>query len=62
VLLIHERPDVRVAPAAFLLRHRTPEALRVLTDEAAGTGMIAFEASQALDRWREKTWALAPET
>lgn len=60
VLLAHERPDVRVMAAAYLLRHRTGEALEVLREAAKGSGLIAFEASQTMKRWAEGTWALDP--
>jgi hypothetical protein len=59
-LLCHERPDVRVSAAAFLLRHRTAEALAVLREASAGTGMVAFEAAQAIKRWEDGTWSLDP--
>jgi hypothetical protein len=59
-LLDHDRPDVRVMAAAFLLRHRTETALAVLRQAAAGEGMIAFEASETLKRWQEGTWQLDP--
>lgn len=60
VLLAHERPDVRVAAAAYLLRHRTAEAFAVLHEAARGSGLVAFEASQAMKRWEDGTWALDP--
>lgn len=60
VLLAHERPDVRVTAAAYLLRHRTAEALEVLREAARGQGLIAFEASQAIKRWEEGSWGLDP--
>ncbi|WP_224243464.1 DUF2019 domain-containing protein [Hyalangium gracile] len=60
VLLKHPRMDVRVAAAAFLLRHRTAEAKAVLQEAAKGEGMVPFEAQQALLRWEEGTWALDP--
>lgn len=44
--------------AAYLLRHRTTEAMTVLREAAKGTGMIAFEASQTIKRWDEGAWAL----
>jgi hypothetical protein len=59
-LLQHERADVRITAAAFLFRHRTSEARAVLEAEAQGEGFSAFEARQALERWREGTWALDP--
>jgi Domain of unknown function (DUF2019) len=59
-LLRHERADVRITAAAFLLRHRTAEAQVVLEAEARGEGFSAFEARQALERWKEGTWALDP--
>lgn len=61
-LLRHERPDVRVATAAYLLRHRTVDAMAVLREAAKGTGMVAFEASQAIKRWEEGSWTLDPPT
>jgi hypothetical protein len=60
-LFDHERPDVRTSAAAFLLRFRTREATRVLTEVAKGKGLAAFEASQALQRWKEGDWHLDPD-
>ncbi len=60
VLLEHQSPDVRVMAAAFLLRYRTEAAQAVLREAAAGEGMIAFEASEAMKRWKEGTWQLDP--
>lgn len=60
-LFSHPRMDVRVKAAAFLLRHRTEEAKEVLRTAAAGEGLVAFVASEALKRWEEGTWALDPE-
>ncbi len=59
-LLSHQRPDVRVRAAAFLLRHRTAEAMAVLTEIAKGRSLTAFGAQQALERWKEGTWKLDP--
>lgn len=59
-LLDHERPDVRVAAAAHLLRYCTTEAMAVLREAAQGNGQAAFEASEAIKRWQEGTWALDP--
>jgi len=61
VLFEHERPDVRVTAAAFLLRHRTEEAMAVLRVAAGGEGLVSFEAQQALQRWAEGSWSLDPE-
>ena len=61
VLFTHPRMDVRVAAAAHLLRYRTAEAQTVLQEVAEGEGLAAFEASEALKRWEEGTWALDPE-
>lgn len=52
--------DVRVKAAAYLLRHRTLEAQAVLREIASGEGLASFEASEALKRWEEGTWALDP--
>ncbi len=60
VLFTHPRMDVRVSAAALLLRHRTAEAKAVLEEAAKGKGLVPFEASQALKRWAEGTWALDP--
>ncbi len=60
VLLAHERADVRVMAAAFLLRHCHDKARVVLETEAKGKGLVAFGASQALQRWVEGTWSLDP--
>jgi len=61
VLFDHPRPDVRISAAACLLRHRTEEALAVLWKEAAGEGLVSFEAQQCIKRWEEGTWQLDPE-
>ncbi len=58
VLFTHPRMDVRVSAAALLLRHRTAEAKAVLEEAAKGKGLVPFEASEALKRWEEGTWAL----
>jgi hypothetical protein len=60
-LLSDSRPDVRVMAAAYLLRHSGNRARAVLEAEAKGTGIVAFGAAQALQRWNEGTWALDPE-
>jgi hypothetical protein len=60
-LLTHDRPDVRVMAAAYLLRHRNAEAMAVLHEAAHGEGMVAFEAAEAIKRWNEGVWALDPE-
>ncbi|NBC44557.1 DUF2019 domain-containing protein [Corallococcus exiguus] len=60
-LFTHERADVRVAAASFLLRYRTAESKAVLNEVAQRKGFFAFEAGQALKRWEEGTWALDPE-
>jgi hypothetical protein len=59
-LFQYPRPDVRVAAAACLLRHREAEARAVLEEAARGKGLVAFEAEQALERWNEGTWNLDP--
>jgi hypothetical protein len=53
--------DVRVTAAAFLLRHRTSEALAVLEMAAQGQGLAALGAIQTLKNWKGGTWALDPE-
>lgn len=58
VLLAHPNVDVRTMAAAYLLRHRTQEAVAVLEQAAKGEGLIAFEAQQCLLRWKEGDWAL----
>jgi hypothetical protein len=60
-LLVHPRLDVRVKAAAYLLRHRTTEAKRVLEEAAKGEGMIPFIAAQVLKNWEDGTWNLDPE-
>ena len=59
-LLTHDRSDVRVMAAAFLLRYKTKEALAVLKSEAESAGISAFGASQAIQRWEEGDWNLDP--
>ncbi|MCP3141802.1 DUF2019 domain-containing protein [Pyxidicoccus sp. QH1ED-7-1] len=60
-LFAHPNVDVRTMAATYLLRHRTKEAVAVLEEAARGQGLIAFEAGQALERWKEGAWALDPE-
>lgn len=59
-LFTDPRMDVRTAAAVFLLRHRTVDAKAVLEEAAKGTGLIPFEAQEALKRWEEGTWSLDP--
>ena len=59
-LLTHPRLDVRVKAAAYLLRHRTIEAKRVLEDASKREGMIPFIASEVLKNWENGTWNLDP--
>jgi hypothetical protein len=59
-LLEDKRAEVRVTAAAFLLRYCEDRARAVLEAEAQGGGILAFEAEQALDRWKEGTWELDP--
>jgi hypothetical protein len=60
MLLTHPRMDVRGMAAVYLLRYRTAEAKAVLLELSKGEGLAAFEASEALKRWEEGTWALDP--
>jgi len=59
-LFFDRRPTVRVSAAAFLLRYKHAEATAVLKREAKGRGLVAFEAEQALERWKDGTWELDP--
>ncbi|MFT3727117.1 MAG: DUF2019 domain-containing protein [Terricaulis sp.] len=59
-LLWDKRADVRTMAAAYLLRYKHVEAKAVLEREAKGTGIIAFEAEQTLERWKEGAWSLDP--
>ncbi|WP_116807264.1 DUF2019 domain-containing protein [Steroidobacter cummioxidans] len=61
VLLEDGRQEVRVMAAAYLLRHCEDKAKAVLEAESGGSGLVAFGAAQALQRWKEGTWALDPE-
>lgn len=57
-MLQHQRDDVRVMSAAFLLRHETDAAIAILEEISSGSGFAAFTASETLSRWKEGTWAL----
>lgn len=59
-LLRHPRQDVRVMAACYLLRHNTAAALSVLTSESMKGGLIGFEASEAIKRWKDGEWSLDP--
>lgn len=61
VLLSDSRANVRVMAAAYLLRYKHDQAKAVLEAEAEGAGIVAFGASQALQRWKDGSWALDPE-
>jgi hypothetical protein len=54
LLFSHERADVRIPAEAFLLSDAEDRAKRVILKEVAGKGMLAFEASQALKRWKDR--------
>ena len=60
-LLTHQNRDVRVMAAAYLIRYCEKLAKAVLKREAKGSGLTAFGAKQALQRWKEGTWTLDPE-
>lgn len=60
-LLSHQEVYVRTTAAAYLLRYKHAEAMRVLKEAAASGGKGAFEAQQAIDRWNEKDWHLDPD-
>src|SRR5438477_647903 len=47
-LMYDRRDDVRGIAAAFLLRHCTEEARRVLEELSTGQGMVAFGAAETL--------------
>lgn len=57
-LLSHSCDDVRGMAAACLLKYRTDDAKRVLTEVGRGQGLAAFGASEALQRWAEGDWHL----
>jgi hypothetical protein len=59
-LLSDARADVRQMAACFLLRYKTESALGILSDLAKGQGLIALGASQAIQRWTDRTWDLDP--
>ena len=59
-LLADDRAEVRVVAASCLLRYCGARARAVLEKEAAGRGLLAFRAAQALQRWDEGTWHLDP--
>jgi hypothetical protein len=59
-LLQHERIDVRVMAACFLLRYRTPEAIAVLEAASKAPSISALGAAETLKRWRNGSWNLDP--
>jgi hypothetical protein len=58
ILFTDDRAEVRITAACYLLRHSGERARQVLEKEAAGRGLTAFSASQALLRWAEGAWDL----
>jgi hypothetical protein len=59
-LFSHPSNSVRVAAAAWLLRHRHLEAMDVLREVARGDDMDAFRAQECMKRWNEGAWQLDP--
>ncbi|MGH7139339.1 MAG: DUF2019 domain-containing protein [Pirellulales bacterium] len=59
-LFEHESRAVRSTAAAWLLRHKHDDAMRVLRDVALGGDMEAFCAQQCIKRWEEGEWQLDP--
>jgi hypothetical protein len=59
-LLEHDRSEVRVIAAGYLLRYCTDAARHVLMQEAAAQSILAFIASETLRRWDRGEWNLDP--
>ncbi|MGH7139340.1 MAG: DUF2019 domain-containing protein [Pirellulales bacterium] len=59
-LFSHPLVSVRLAAAAWLLRHKHDEAIRVLRDIAQGDDFNAFRAQECIKRWQEGSWQLDP--
>lgn len=57
-LLKNSDEGVRAMAAAFLLRFKTDEAKKVLTEISKGNGFAAFGAGETLKRWQEGVWSL----
>lgn len=57
-LLKNDNKVIASSAAAFLLKYATKEAQDVLKNIAQNSGLIGFEAKQALDRWQEGDWHL----
>ncbi|MBI5027083.1 MAG: DUF2019 domain-containing protein [Nitrospirae bacterium] len=57
-LFNHENLGVRVAAAAYLLKFKTEEALRILRELSKIQGLIGLDASETIKRWEEGTWHL----
>ena len=57
-LLGHEDLELRSTAAAFLLRHKHHDAMRVLNELANNEGMVGFCAQQCIKRWEEGNWQL----
>jgi len=60
-LLSHERADVRSTVAAFLLRYKHEESMKVLKELARKDNFQGFAASECIKRWEEGAWQLDPE-
>lgn len=59
--LLYDNDDgVRLMTASFLLRYKTKESIKVLTELSKGTGILSFDANEALKRWKEGNWDLDP--
>lgn len=60
-LLTHEREDVQVMTAAYLLRFKTAASMAVLQRiSKEDIGLVSFEAGEAIKRWNEDNWSLDP--
>ena len=57
-LFFDTRPAVRVVTATYLFRHCEKDSFAVPRPESSRGGITSFEASQSIDRWMDKSWAL----
>lgn len=54
----NQEPSVSAMAAVYSLEYAPEESVKVLTEIAKGPDLIGFEATQALQRWKEGEWNL----
>lgn len=59
-LFFSQDDGIRAMAAAFLLRYKTEESKKILSEISTGNDFVSFGAGETLKRWNEGVWALDP--